>query len=143
MSKKKPKEWKIGKTTAKNAFEYATYLSLIEKLGKSGAVEYEPERFTYTTEHTYRPDFIIRTRTGKTLIIETKGGGRAWTHEVRTKMASVRDQHPGLDIRILFYSDGQFGPKRKNGTRQRQSDWAIKNGFKFAIRHVPDDWLNE
>ena len=56
-------------------------------------------------------------------------------------MLAVKNQWPDLDIRFLFYSDGEFGTRRKDGSRQRQSEWATKNGFPFAIREVPDEWL--
>lgn len=58
-------------------------------------------------------------------------------------MIAVKKQHPDKDIRILFYADGKCGPKRKNGSFMRQSDWATKNGFKFAIRYIPREWIEE
>lgn len=77
------------------------------------------------------------------MYIETKGGGRAWDASVRAKMLAVKQQHPELDIRFVFYSDAPFGSKRKNGSKQKQSEWAIRNGFKFAISTVPEEWFNE
>ncbi len=106
-------------------------------------LEYESEKFRYTTEHNYLPDFKITTKKGTTFYLETKGNGRAFDHSVRVKMINVRDQHPELDIRILFYSDGKIGPKRKDGSFMKQSDWAQKNKFQFAIREIPEEWLDE
>lgn len=142
MRKKKPPLQKIGKRVVKNAFEYKTYQRLCE-LFTSNKVEYEPERFDYTTKQTYLPDFRVATSDGHIIWIETKGNGRAFDHAVRTKMINVRDQHPEIDLRIIFYSDGKIGPKRKDGSFLKQSDWAKKNNFKFAIRDFPMEWLNE
>ena len=80
-------------------------------------VEYESDRFAYTTEHTYLPDFRCTTKTGRVIFIETKGNGRAFDQAVRLKMTNVRDQNPDIDFRIIFYSDGAIGPKRKDGSR--------------------------
>jgi hypothetical protein len=112
-------------------------------LGNVKEVEYETEKFNYTTSHTYLPDFKIKTKTGKIFYVEAKGNGRAFDPTVRTKMINVRDQNPDIDIRIVFYSDGKIGPKRKDGTCLKQSDWATKNNFKFAIKHIPQEWFEE
>lgn len=58
-------------------------------------------------------------------------------------MIAVKNQHPSIDLRIVFYSDGKIGPTRKDGTWLRQSDWAVKNGFTFSIRKIPDEWFEE
>jgi hypothetical protein len=139
----KPKVFKIGKRTTKSKFESDTYMALVENLGKGGAVEYEPERFDYVVGHKYCPDFKVRTRNGKVVFIETKGNGPTFDHAARAKLVAFKEQHPEIDLRILFQTDGAMGPKRKDGTRRRQSDWAVANGFKFAIRHIPEEWFNE
>lgn len=137
---KKKKLPKIGKRVVKNDFEYRTYQLLT---GSVKDVEYEGERFEYTTQHTYLPDFRVTTKSGNVFYLETKGNGRAFDHSVRTKMIAVKEQHPEIDLRILFYSDGKIGPKRKDGSFLKQSDWATKYGFTFAIRDIPEEWLNE
>lgn len=140
--KRKPqKQLKIGKRTAKNAFEYQTWQRLCELVGPN-KVEYESEKFDYTTSHTYLPDFLVKTKSGKLVYIETKGNGRAFDHSVRTKMINVRDQNPDIDFRILFYSDGKIGPKRKDGSFMKQSDWATKHNFTFAIKNIPVEWFD-
>lgn len=141
MSRRK-KYPKIGKKTVASAFEYEVYLKLCNILSKH-KVEYEAEKLPYTTEHYYLPDFKIVTKSGKTIYIETKGNGRSFDGTVRQKMIAVKAQHPDKDIRILFYSDGQCGPKRKDGSFMRQSDWARKNGFIFGIRQLPEEWFEE
>ena len=124
----------------RNKFEERTgrYLS-----DRGVEFSYEKERLPYTTTGTYLPDFVIRTSTGKTIYVETKGNGRSFDGPARRKLRAVKEQHPDKDIRIVFYTDGKCGPKRKDGTFMRQSDWAIKNGFPYAIKDIPEEWLNE
>lgn len=138
-SKKKYVGLKIGKKTTKNPFETSTYAKLSSN--PQLAVEYESESLPYTTHHKYIPDFKVSKHSGSVLYIESKGNGRSWTPQVRAKMLAVKDQWPELDVRLLFYTDGEFGTRRKDGSRQRQSEWANKHGFPYAIRDVPKEWL--
>ena len=121
----------------KNKFEYMTAQHI---RSKKLNFEYETEKLEYTLTKKYIPDFIIEKPSGN-LYIETKGNGRSWDASARAKMVAVKEQHPDLDIRILFWSDGEFGARRKDGTKQTQSGWAEKNGFQWAIRETPDEWL--
>lgn len=102
---------------------------------------YEDTKIKYTVSGTYLVDFKITTKSGKTIFIETKGNGRSFDHACRRKMIAVKEQHPEIEVKILFYSDGAIGPKRKDGTRMHQSDWSKKHGFDYAIREIPDRWL--
>lgn len=104
-----------------------------------GRVEYESLRLPYTTDGNYLVDFAVK---GTNILIETKGGGRAWSPQVRKKMLCVKQQHPEYDIRFVFYSDKPFGAVRKDGSKMTQSEWCQKYGFKYAIGEVPKDWLN-
>ena len=64
--------------------------------------EYEEHKVKYTVperQATYTPDFYVTTRSGKLIIIETKG--RFVTAD-RQKMLLVKEQHPDLDIRFVF-----------------------------------------
>ena len=88
--------------------------------------KYETEKIPYVLAGHYIPDFIIDTPNGK-IYLETKGYFRP---EAKRKMSAVKKQHPELDIRLIFYS--------ANRTNER---WAIKNGFRFAYREIPEDWL--
>jgi hypothetical protein len=56
-------------------------------------------------------------------------------------MVAIKKQYPDLDIRIIFYSDGKIGPKRKDGSFRKQSDWARENNYIFAIKHIPKEWF--
>ena len=122
----------------RNKFEERTG-AMLTNLGVNFG--YETERLPYTIEAYYLPDFILLTKGGRKIYVETKGGGRSFDYHTRRKMIAVKQQHPELDIRILFYSDGKIGPKRKDGTFMLQSDWAKKHGFIYAIKDIPKEWL--
>lgn len=128
----------MGVNKYKNKFEIVTGEFLTKKKVK---FEYETEKLEYTITANYIPDFIVTTKSGKKIYIETKGNGRSWDGAARRKLVAVKKQHPELDIRLVFWSDGKFGASRKDGTRQTQSSWAGKNGFKWAIREIPNAWL--
>ena len=132
---------KIGKKTVHSDFEYKTYNYLIDVM-PNHKVEYETVKLPYTVNHIYTPDFILTLPDGRQLIIETKGNGHQFDAAVRQKMIAVRDQHPELDIRLCFYTDGKIGPKRKDGSFRKQSDWAKDNNFQYCIKEIPLEWLN-
>lgn len=115
--------------------------SMLTNLGVN--FDYETERLPYTIEAYYIPDFILLTKGGGKIYIETKGNGRSFDGPSRRKLVAVKNQHPELDIRIVFYSDGKIGPTRKDGTRMTQSEWATRHGFKYAIKEIPGEWLAE
>lgn len=121
----------------RNKFEEQTATELS---AQSISFEYETERLPYTITASYIPDFILFTRGGRKIYIETKGNGRSFDGASRRKLIAVRSQHPEKDLRIIFWSDGKFGPTRKDGTRQTQIGWATKNGFQCAVRNIPDGW---
>jgi hypothetical protein len=121
----------------RNKFEESTARAL---KARGIPFSYEETKIDYTVTGTYLVDFEITTKKGKTIYIETKGNGRSFDHSVRKKMIAVKQQHPDLDVRIVFYSDGKIGPKRKDGSCMRQSDWANKYGFTYAIKEIPESW---
>lgn len=55
-------------------------------------------------------------------------------------MVAVKENHPTIDIRIVFYRDNpsQLG----RGSKSRPSDWALKNGFPFAVGSIPREWFD-
>lgn len=101
--------------------------------GEGIAFTYETLKISYVvpaSKHVYTPDFILESG----LIIEYKG---FFDLDDRKKHLLVKEQHPNLDIRFVFERDS---PIRK-GSKTRYSDWCTKNGFKFAIKTVPKEWL--
>lgn len=86
---------------------------------------YEGIKIPYVLARHYIPDFIITTPKGK-IYVETKGYLRP---DDRRKLVAVKRQNPGMDIRIVFYD-----------RRLVNVNWAIKNGFKYAIGSIPEEW---
>jgi hypothetical protein len=98
--------------------------------------EYETVKLDYLLN--YYPDFKIKTKSGKEIIIETKGKFDAAD---RTKMSRVKERNPDLDIRLLFMRASE---KLRKGSKTSYAMWAEKNGFKYGNgTHVPREWVDE
>lgn len=112
-----------------------------EQLTEAGVdFEYEPEVLCYeqpSVTRKYTPDFVIRTRTGKTLHIETKGH---FTTADRKKMKLVKASHPELDIRMVF---GRAQNKISKRSKTTYAMWSDRYGFPWADGEVPEEWLDE
>jgi hypothetical protein len=99
-------------------------------------VQYESFKITYlvpASKHKYTPDYELPNG----IIIETKGRFMA---SDRKKHVLIKEQHPELDIRFVFSN-----PKAKlrKGSPTTYADWCDKNGFKWASKWVPEEWLAE
>lgn len=95
---------------------------------------FEGRKVTYTTppqEHTYTPDFELPNG----VIIETKG---YFTSDDRKKMRLVKEQHPELDIRMLF---GNSRNKINKKSKTTYADWCRKYGYQFADKVIPEEWI--
>lgn len=90
-------------------------------------VKYETERIPYVIAGHYIPDFILETPLGK-IYIEAKGYFRP---EAKRKLIAVKKQHPGKDLRIIFYSENK-----------KYIAWAERYGFKWAIGKIPIAWFS-
>lgn len=55
-------------------------------------------------------------------------------------MRLVKDQHPDLDIRFIF-SNANARIAKKSPTTY--SKWATDQGFKWAHKDLPEEWLKE
>ena len=82
---------------------------------------------------TYTPDFEL----DNGIIIETKG---IFSAADRRKHVEIKKQHPTLDIRFVF---SNANAKLYKGAKSRYSDWCDKQGFMWAHRVIPEEWLNE
>lgn len=113
-------------------------LKLALKKLKGVTYGYETEKLAYTIPaslHQYNPDWVIRRADGSVLYVETKG---RFTTEDRKKMVLVTQQHPKLDIRMLFSKDQPL----YKGSKTMYSDWCKKNGIKYGFeREIPLEWL--
>jgi hypothetical protein len=91
----------------------------------------------------YLPDFPIR-RTK--ILIEAKGrfGGfmsDATGAKERQKMILLKEQHPDLDIRIVFQDAGK---PIYRGSKTTYAKWATDHGFTWADKGVvPVSWIRE
>lgn len=81
---------------------------------------------------TYTPDFVLQNG----IIVEAKG--RLTVHD-RTKHTRISEQHPDLDIRFVF----QYNNPITKGSKTRYTDWAEKNGFRWAMHTIPKEWFKE
>lgn len=81
----------------------------------------------------YTPDFLLPNG----IIIETKG---LFTAEDRRKHTLVKKQHPSLDIRFVFSSSKRKLSKQSKTT---YAEWCTKQGFLYADKKIPEDWLVE
>ena len=107
--------------------------TLANQLQRSGvAFEYETIKLEYQKIATYTPDFILPNG----IIIEAKG---VWTVEDRTKHLLVREQHPHLDIRLVFMN--AFNKIRK-GSNTTYARWCEKKNIIYANKQIPKSWLS-
>jgi hypothetical protein len=81
----------------------------------------------------YTPDWKLPNG----IIIESKG--RFVTAD-RQKHLLVKAQHPHFDIRFVFSNPNQRISKTSATT---YAMWCVKNGFKFAKKLIPQEWINE
>jgi hypothetical protein len=128
-------------TKAQAGIKHGWRSGLEEKVGaylNSQDVDFSFEEITLSYEvparpARYTPDFVLPNG----IIIETKG---RWVTADRQKMALVKEQHPDLDIRMVFSRSSSRISKTSKTT---YAMWCIKHGFPFADRFPPIEWLLE
>jgi hypothetical protein len=81
---------------------------------------------------TYTPDFIL----ANGIYIEVKG---RLTSQDRSKLLLVKQQHPNLDLRIIFGANNKIHRDKQ----KRYAQWASENGIKFGIKQIPESWLKK
>jgi hypothetical protein len=97
---------------------------------------YEETKIKYikpASEHQYTPDFVL----DNGIIVETKG---RFLIADRKKHMLIKRQQPHLDIRFVFSNSKQ---KLNKGSYTTYAQWCVKNGFMYADKTIPQDWLNE
>lgn len=137
-----------SKLTLRPGFRSQLEEKIARQLDKAGVeYSYETEKLKYTVparHATYTPDFVFPGK--RKVYIEAKGrfghtrSQSAATAE-RQKLALIREQHPDIDLRIVFQNANlPIYPKSK--TRYR--DWADAHGIPWADKGViPEEWINE
>ena len=81
----------------------------------------------------YTPDFVLPNG----IIIESKG---IFSVADRQKHVWIKEQHPELDIRFVFYNSRN---KIRKGSKTTYGMWCDANGFLFADHSIPDAWIEE
>ena len=87
--------------------------------------------FKPSTKHKYTPDIEL----DNGVLIEIKG---FFKREDRKKHLLVKEQQPKLDIRFIF---GNSKNKIYKGSKTSYADWCTKNGFQFADKIIPNEWI--
>lgn len=121
----------------------------ITKVGLYGNYEKVIIRYTIPeSSHTYRPDFFptniakdiafnLMFKDKKTILIETKG---RFLLADRKKSILVKAQYPNLDLRFIFTNSKA---KIAKNSKTTYAMWCGKNGFKYADKLIPEEWLQE
>ncbi len=108
--------------------------TLAHQLKRGGvSFQYETLKLEYTKTATYTPDFILPNG----IIIEAKG---VWTVEDRKKHLLVREQHPHLDIRLVFMNASN---KIRKGSDTTYAHWCEKKNIQYANKQIPKSWLSQ
>ena len=113
----------------KNKFEDA----INDQIAEHEQPAYERFKIPYTTASAYVPDFVLMNG----IIIEVKGYFDA---EDRTKLLTVRKQHPALDIRLILANHRQ---KLNGGSAATAAQWADRHGIRYAKDRIPLSWFHE
>lgn len=107
---------------------------------------YEPHYYNYVipqSGHKYTPDFLVSIDGGIDFYIECKGGGPLYglTTETKQKMLLMKEQYPHVDIRFVFSNAKLLTGNGRGKKKVTYGEWAELNGFKYAEKKVPKDWL--
>ena len=94
--------------------------------------EYESTKVPYTISYSYCPDFLLPNG----IYLETKG---YWDEKDRRKMRNVKQQHPELDIRMVFQSPFNKISKRSTTTYAKYCERLNIPWTSYA--NIPIDWL--
>ena len=98
--------------------------------------QYETTVVKYTVparDSKYTVDFTLPNG----ILVETKG---RWMPDDRKKHLLVKEQHPELDIRIVFQSAKS---KLRKGSKTTYADYCDKHGIQWAEKIIPQAWIDE
>lgn len=100
---------------------------------------YEGDMFKYQVYEIrkYKPDWIVLRKASnrKPLYIEYKG---VLSVADRKKLKLVRQQHPDIDLRIVFEKPTN---KINKGSKTTYAQWARQHGFIYSDNCLPPEWL--
>jgi len=123
-------------TAYQRSFRSGLEVKVATKLKESGVeFEYETLKIKYRVDEirTYTPDFVFPNG----LIVEAKG---YFDSNDRKKHLLIKAQFPELDIRFVFQNSAT---KIRKSSKTSYGDWCQKNGFIYADKEVPKEWLTE
>ena len=106
----------------------------LDELGVS--YTYEKIKLKYikpASSHVYTPDFQLPNG----IIVESKGRFLA---PDRQKHLLVKKHNPELDIRFVFSNSNARISKT---SRTTYAMWCRKNGYQYADKLIPQEWLDE
>ena len=122
---------------AKYGFRSGLEERIAEQLDKAGIeYTYEKLKLNYVrpaSKHVYTPDFVL----ANGIIVETKG---RFLLADRQKHILVKKHNPTLDIRFVFSNSKARISKTSTTT---YASWCEKNGFKYADKTIPQEWMEE
>ena len=96
------------------------------------AYEYESTKVPYIIQHSYTPDFYLPSG----IFLECKG---YFDPKDRRKIKAVKEQHPELDIRMVFQSPHNKISKKSKLT---YAQWCDKLNIPWSsYTNIPIDWL--
>ena len=94
--------------------------------------EYESTKVPYVIQHIYTPDFLLPNG----IYLECKG---YWEPEDRRKIKNVKEQHPELDLRMVFQAPYN---KISKGSKTTYAKWCERHDIKWTSFHnIPIDWF--
>ena len=94
--------------------------------------EYEPHQVPYQISFNYTPDFKLPNG----VYLEAKG---YWEAEDRRKIKAVKQQHPELDLRMVFQAPYNTISKKSKTTYAK---WCDKHDIPWtSFTNIPLDWL--
>lgn len=105
----------------------------LTELGVEFTYEKEKIKWLDSKTRTYTPDFVL----SNGIIIETKG---RFVSTDRRKHKEIKAQYPDKDIRFVFNNSRA---KLYKGAKSSYGDWCDKEGFLYADKLIPEDWINE
>ncbi len=105
---------------------------------KAGNVRFLYEKVTIPYEvpakvHRYTPDFILPNG----IVVETKG---RWLTADRKKIKLFMQQHPEIDLRLVFSNSRQRISKQSKTTYAK---FCETHCIPFADKLIPEEWIAE
>ena len=94
--------------------------------------EYESTKVPYEIQHNYTPDFLLPNG----IYLECKG---YWDAEDRRKIKAVKQQHPEIDLRMVFQTPYNKISKKSKTTYAQYCDRLDIPWTSYA--NIPIEWL--